>query len=142
MKIVIINGPNLNLLGKRESDLYGHISFEDFLEQIKEQYPGSEFDYFQSNLEGEIIDAIQRGNERAEAIILNPAGYTHTSVAIGDAVRACNIPVIEVHITNVYAREDYRKESKIAPFCIGTISGFGLKSYLLAIQSLFIPMNG
>ena len=133
MKIAIINGPNLNLLGKREPSVYGTESFEDFLSYIKGKYTHIEFSYFQSNVEGEIINELHRVGFDHDGIIFNPGGYTHTSVAIGDAVAAISAPVIEVHISNVYAREEFRKTSFISPKAKGIISGLGLKGYELAI---------
>ena len=140
MKIVIINGPNLNLLGKRETDVYGNESFDTYIEKLKQKFPLVEFDYFQSNVEGEIIDAIQRFGYSVSGIILNPAGYTHTSVAIGDAIAAIKTPVIEVHISNVHAREDFRKLSHVSGKSVGSIFGLGLQGYDLAVQ-WFINSN-
>ena len=134
MKIAIINGPNLNLLGKRETDIYGLMSFDKYLAILKEKYPAVNFEYFQSNIEGEIINALQQYGFDADGIILNPAGYTHTSVAIGDAVAAIKTPVIEVHISNVHAREDFRKLSHISGKSVGSIFGLGLKGYELAVE--------
>ncbi len=134
MKIAIINGPNLNLLGKREPDVYGNKTFEDFYAELKSKYTSVEFSYFQSNVEGELIDELQRAGFSYEGIIINPGGYTHTSVAIGDAIAAIKTPVIEVHISNVHAREDFRKISHVSAKCKGTISGLGLKGYELALQ--------
>lgn len=134
MKIAIINGPNLNLLGKRETDIYGNMSFEQYLEQLRSGYPQIDFHYFQSNVEGEIIDELQRVGFSYDGIILNPAGYTHTSVAIGDAIAAIKAPVIEVHISNVHAREDFRKLSHVSGKSAGSIFGLGLKGYELAVQ--------
>lgn len=137
VKIQIINGPNLNLLGKRETAIYGTQSFEDFFKDLKEIYAAEvELSYFQSNVEGEIVNQIQNAGEKMKGIVLNSAGYTHTSVAIRDAIAAISIPVIEVHLSNVYAREDFRHTSLIAPVCKGVIAGFGLDSYVLAIDSL------
>ena len=135
MKIAIINGPNLNLLGKREPEIYGSHPFEDYLEQLQSKYPKIKLTYFQSNIEGELISKIQDVGFDFDGIILNAAAYTHTSVGIGDAVKAITTPVIEVHISNVYARESFRHSSFIAAFAKGVISGFGLKSYELALQS-------
>jgi len=135
MKLSIINGPNLNLLGKREPGIYGSESFEHFFQKLRKQYETIDFDYFQSNVEGELINEIQQSAEHMDGIILNAGGYTHTSVAIGDAIAAVKIPVVEVHISNVEAREEFRKLSHISAKCVGTISGFGLKSYLLAVES-------
>ena len=134
MRISIINGPNLNLLGKRETDIYGNMPFEQFLEQLKKKFPQVEFNYFQSNVEGELINEIQRAGFNDDGIILNPAGYTHTSVAIGDAIAAIKTPVIEVHISNVHAREDFRKLSHVSGKSLGSIFGLGLKGYELAVQ--------
>lgn len=136
MKIKIINGPNLNLLGKREPDKYGHSSFEDFLLILKKRFPDTELEYFQSNIEGEIINEIQRSGFSDNGIILNAGGYTHTSVAITDAIAAVKAPVVEVHITNIAAREDFRHTSLIGRTCAGSISGFGLDSYRLAVEAL------
>ena len=134
MKIAIINGPNLNLLGTRETDIYGNMSFEDFLDQLTQKYPSVEFSYYQSNIEGEIINALQLVGFEYDGIILNPAGYTHTSVAIGDALAAIKTPVIEIHISNVHAREDFRKLSHVSGKSVGSIFGLGLKGYELAVQ--------
>jgi 3-dehydroquinate dehydratase-2 len=136
MKVAIINGPNLNLLGKRETDIYGNRPFEDYLDDLKQKYSHVSFTYFQSNIEGEIIDALQRYGFDHDGIILNPAGYTHTSVAIGDAVAAIKAPVVEVHISNVHAREDFRKFSHISGKSVGSIFGLGLKGYELALLYL------
>jgi 3-dehydroquinate dehydratase-2 len=135
MKISIINGPNLNLLGKREPGIYGSESFEHFFQKLRKEYETIDFDYFQSNVEGELINEIQESAKHMDGIILNAGGYTHTSVAIGDAIAAVKVPVVEVHISNVEAREEFRKLSHISAKCVGTISGFGLKSYLLAVES-------
>jgi 3-dehydroquinate dehydratase II len=135
-KIAIINGPNLNLLGKRETDIYGKKSFEDFLEELVKKYPKVQFSYFQSNIEGEIVNELQRVGYDFDGIILNPAGYTHTSVAIGDAVAAIKTPVVEVHISNVHAREDFRKLSHVSGKSVGSIFGLGLTGYELALQFL------
>jgi 3-dehydroquinate dehydratase II len=134
MKIAIINGPNLNLLGKRETAIYGNKPFEQYLEELKHLYPSIQFSYFQSNLEGELINEIQRAGFESDGIILNPAGYTHTSVAIGDAIAAVKAPVIEVHISNVHAREDFRKLSHVSGKAAGSIFGLGLKGYALAVE--------
>jgi 3-dehydroquinate dehydratase-2 len=134
MKIAIINGPNLNLLGKREVDIYGGDTFESFFKILQEKYAGEEISYFQSNVEGELISEIQRVGFGFDGIILNPGGYTHTSVAIGDAVAAVTTPVIEVHISNIFAREEFRKLSYISAKAKGVISGLGLKGYALAIE--------
>jgi len=134
-KIIIINGPNLNLLGKREPEIYGSLTFIEFLETIKEKYPNVEFDYFQSNIEGELIDKIQEVGFSYDGIVLNAAAYTHTSIGIGDAIKAIETPVIEVHISNTFSREEFRHQSYISPVAKGVILGFGLQSYELAIQS-------
>lgn len=133
MKILILNGPNLNLTGERETKLYGTLSFEDYIEELKNRFPGLDISYDQSNIEGEIINKMQDANFEFNAIILNAGAYTHTSVAIGDAVRSLEIPVIEVHISNIFSRETFRHTSYIAPYCKGSISGFGLDSYMLAL---------
>jgi 3-dehydroquinate dehydratase-2 len=133
-KITIINGPNLNMLGKREPGIYGSEGFESYLEKLKQSNPDLLFDYFQSNIEGELIDAIQQAGFSADGIILNPGGYTHTSVAIGDAVASITSPVIEVHISNVHAREEFRKISHVSAKVKGTICGLGLDGYTLAVQ--------
>ena len=134
MKIAILNGPNLNLLGKRETDIYGNMPFEKYLEQLKAKYPAVQFHYFQSNVEGELINELQRVGFEYDGIIFNPAGYTHTSVAIGDAVAAIKTPVIEVHISNVHAREDFRKLSHVSGKSIGSIFGLGLQGYEMAVE--------
>ena len=135
MKIIIINGPNLNLLGKREKEHYGEQTFEDYFNQLKKLFPKVELHYFQSNIEGEIIDKLHETGFSYDGIILNAGGYTHTSVAIGDAVKAITSSVVEVHISNIYKREDFRHLSYIGPNACGSIIGFGLKGYQLAIQS-------
>lgn len=135
MKLIIINGPNLNLLGKREPEIYGSDSFETYFNKLQKKYSKIDLSYFQSNIEGEIIDTLHQAGFSYDGIILNAAAYTHTSVGIGDAVKAIEAPVIEVHISNVYAREDYRHHSFIAANAKGVITGFGLKSYDLAIES-------
>jgi len=141
MKISIINGPNLNLLGKREPEKYGSVSFENYLISLKSKYPGIEFEYFQSNVEGEIINEIQKRGFSSDGIILNAGGYTHTSVAIADAIASVKAPVVEVHITNIASREDFRHTSLIARNCAGSISGFGLDSYRLAVEALVEKYN-
>ncbi len=135
-KISIINGPNLNLLGKREPDVYGAKGFDSYLENLKQHHSDVIIDYFQSNIEGELIDAIQKAGFSADGIIINPGGYTHTSVAIGDAIAAITAPVVEVHISNVHAREEFRKISHVSAKARGTICGLGLDGYSLAIQYL------
>jgi 3-dehydroquinate dehydratase-2 len=134
MRIAIINGPNLNLLGKRETDIYGNIPFEQFLETLRKKYNNIEIGYFQSNVEGELINELQRVGFDHDGIIFNPGGYTHTSVAIGDAVAAIKTAVIEVHISNVHAREDFRKISHVSGKAAGSIVGLGLKGYELALE--------
>ncbi|HEY0046098.1 MAG TPA: type II 3-dehydroquinate dehydratase [Flavobacterium sp.] len=136
MKIIIINGPNLNLLGKRETSVYGESSFDDYLPQLQTKYSDIDIEFFQSNIEGEIIDKLHQTGFTYDGIILNAAAYTHTSIGIADAVKAISTPVVEVHISNVYAREDFRHHSFIAPSAKGIITGFGLLSYELAIRSL------
>lgn len=137
MKILIINGPNLNLLGKREEGIYGKKSFEEYYSELLKMYSTDEITYYQSNHEGDIIDTLHRvGFGEVDAVVLNAGAYTHTSIAISDAIRAIKVPVVEVHISNVNAREEYRQKSYIAPSCIGTIAGFGMDSYRLAIEAL------
>lgn len=136
MKIAIINGPNLNLLGKRETDIYGNRPFEEYLELLKANYPQVSFHYYQSNVEGELVNELQRVGYEYDGIVLNPAGYTHTSVAIGDAIAAIKAPVVEVHISNVHAREDFRKLSHVSGKSVGSIFGLGLKGYDLAVSYL------
>tara|TARA_B100001059_G_C17559161_1_gene439145 strand:+ start:253 stop:672 length:420 start_codon:yes stop_codon:yes gene_type:complete len=135
MRIIIINGPNLNLLGKRESKVYGNKSFKDYFERLKLKYTNIQLEYYQSNIEGELIDKLHELGFDADGIILNAAAYTHTSVGIGDAVKGIDTPVVEVHISNVHAREAFRHNSYIAPNAKGIMFGFGLKGYELAIQS-------
>jgi 3-dehydroquinate dehydratase, type II len=136
MKIEIINGPNLNLLGKREPEKYGNRSFDDYLVSLQSEYPEVVFSYFQSNVEGEIINKIHEKGFSSDGIVLNAGGYTHTSVAIADAIASVKTPVIEVHITNIAAREEFRHSSLIAKSCAGSISGFGLDSYRLAVEAI------
>jgi 3-dehydroquinate dehydratase-2 len=133
MKIAIINGPNLNLLGVREPEIYGRQTFEDFLKELRAKNPGIQIDYFQSNVEGDLVSELQRVGFSYDGILLNAAAYTHTSVAIGDAVSAIKTPVIEIHISNIAAREEYRTRSMIASKCVGTIAGLGLKGYQLGL---------
>lgn len=133
-RILIINGPNLNLLGKREPEVYGNQGFESFLEEVKMSFPDTELHYFQSNIEGEIIDKLHEVGFSFDGIVLNAGGYTHTSVAIGDAVAAISTRVIEVHISNTSAREEFRHQSMMAVHCVGVISGMGLDSYRYAID--------
>jgi 3-dehydroquinate dehydratase-2 len=134
MKIAIINGPNLNLLGKREPEVYGSRSFDDYLAELKQTFPDVDFNYYQSNIEGELINEVQRVGFEYDGIVLNPGGYTHTSVALGDAIGSIKTPVIEVHISNVHAREDFRKLSHISGKSVGSIFGLGLKGYELAVK--------
>jgi len=141
MKIIIINGPNLNLLGKREPSVYGSVSFEQYLDELKKAFALIDIEYFQSNVEGEIINKLHEVGFSSDGIVLNAGGYSHTSVAIADAVKAIETPVVEVHISNVFAREDFRQNSLIAPYAKGTIIGFGLISYRLAIQSFIQETN-
>lgn len=137
MKIIIINGPNLNLLGKREPEIYGDKGFESYLKELKLKFKEINLDYFQSNIEGEIIDKLQEVGFSYDGVILNAGAYTHTSIAIGDCIKAITTPVIEVHISNTFSRETFRHQSYISPNAKGVIIGFGLKSYELAIQSFF-----
>ena len=134
MKIAILNGPNMNLLGKREPDIYGNMSFDEYFALLKKKYPDIDISYFQSNVEGELINELHRVGFDYDGIILNPGGYTHTSVAIGDAVAAIKTPVIEVHISNVHAREDFRKHSFVSGKAAGSIIGMGLPGYELALE--------
>ena len=135
MKIIIINGPNLNLLGKREPEVYGNETFEDYFKKLSNEFPSLTLDYYQSNIEGELIDKLQEVGFDYDGIILNAAAYTHTSIGIGDAVKAIKTPVIEVHISNTFSRETFRHQSFISPNAKGIIIGFGLESYRLAIRS-------
>ena len=135
MTIQIINGPNLNLLGVREPDVYGSMSFDDFLPRLRACFPDVQIDYFQSNIEGELIDKLQDVGFQCDGIVLNAGAYTHTSIALADCIRAISAPVVEVHISNVHQREAFRHQSMIAAACRGVICGFGLDSYRLAIES-------
>ena len=135
MKIAIINGPNLNLLGTRETNVYGSETFEHYFNKLRKKYETIDFDYFQSNVEGELINELQSAATKMDGIILNAGAYTHTSIAIGDAIAAIKIPVVEVHISNIEAREEFRKHSHISAKCAGTIFGFGMKGYRLAVES-------
>ena len=135
MKLLIINGPNLNLLGKREKNIYGSVSFNDYYEKLKAEFTSVQLDYYQSNIEGEIIDKIHEFGFTSDGIIINAGAYTHTSVAIRDAIAGVTTPVVEVHISNTLTREEFRHKSFIGPVCKGCIMGFGLQSYNLAIQS-------
>ncbi len=134
MRLLLLNGPNLNLIGTREPDVYGRRTFDDFLEQLRNRFPQVQLEYAQSNVEGELINRLHEARGQADGVILNAGGYTHTSVALADAVAAIGIPTVEVHISNVLAREDFRKTSYIAARCIGSISGLGLDGYALAVQ--------
>ena len=134
-KILILNGPNLNLLGRREPAIYGSLTFEEFFESVKKKYADIELSYFQSNIEGELINKLHEVGFSFDGVILNAGAYTHTSVAIGDAIKGIETPVIEVHISNVHSREDFRHTSYIAPNAKGVIAGFGLQSYELALES-------
>jgi 3-dehydroquinate dehydratase-2 len=136
MKIQIINGPNLNLLGVREKSIYGNTSFDDYLQQLQQRYPSLDISYFQSNVEGEIINKIHEVGFSFKGVVLNAGAYTHTSIAIADAIAAVNTPVVEVHISNVYKREEFRHNSMLAASCKGVIAGFGMDSYRLAIENL------
>lgn len=138
MKLLIVNGPNLNLLGNRQPQIYGNVSFEDYLEELKSKFD-IDFTYFQSNVEGEIINELQQAE--CDGIILNAGGYTHTSVAIRDCIAAIETPVVEVHISNITARESFRHESLISPVCVGCVFGFGLKSYELAVRYFLITRD-
>ena len=135
MQILLLNGPNLNLLGQRETSIYGNQDFDSFFSELKSQFPTLQLDYFQSNVEGEIINKLQEVGFSYDGIILNAGAYTHTSIAIGDCVKAITTPVIEVHISNTFSRETFRHQSYISPNAKGVIIGFGLQSYTLAIQS-------
>ncbi len=135
MKLLIINGPNLNLLGKREPTIYGNNSFGSYFAQLKDEFPEIELDYYQSNYEGAIIEKLHDADGKYFGIVLNAAAYTHTSIAIADAISAISIPVVEVHISNIFKREEFRHVSRIAPYCVGSISGFGVDSYRLGILS-------
>ena len=142
MKILIINGPNLNLLGQREPGIYGSSSFDDYLKKLRQAYPDVEIDYFQSNIEGELINKLQEAGFTScpvcDGIVLNAGAYTHTSIALHDCIRSLKCPVVEVHISNVHAREEFRHKSMISSACKGVIAGFGLDSYRLAIEALII----
>ncbi len=136
MRVIIINGPNLNLLGKREKSIYGDISFEAYFERLKEEFSAIELEYYQSNVEGELINKLQEVDFSYDAILLNVGGYTHTSVALADTVAAIETPVIEVHISNIYAREEFRKKSLLSPNCKAVICGLGLDSYKAGLLTL------
>ena len=134
MKILIINGANLNLLGRRQPEIYGRESFEDYLEALRARYPEHTLDYYQSNIEGEIVDALQRAEGQYDGVVLNAGGYTHTSVVIRDAMAAISTPVVEVHISSILSREEFRHVSMLAPAAVGTVMGFGMESYRLAVE--------
>ena len=136
MKILILNGPNLNLLGKREPQIYGSRSFDDYLPQLRRHFPQHELDYLQSNHEGVLIDTLQEADARYDAVVMNPGGYAHTSIALADCIRAIGIPVIEVHISDISKREPYRRHSYTAEACVECISGLGLEGYRMAIEAL------
>lgn len=136
MKIMIINGPNLNLLGKREPDIYGNRSFDEFLQKLRNDFTQTEIDYYQSNVEGELINKLQEVGFSYDGIVLNAGAYTHTSIALLDCIRSLTTPVVEVHISNVHAREEFRHKSMISSACLGVIAGFGLNSYELAIEAV------
>lgn len=136
MEILILNGPNLNLQGRRDTDVYGTQTFDELLERLRKTYPQVAFDCFQSNVEGELIDALQRAEGRCDGVVLNAGGYTHTSVALRDAVSAVAVPVVEVHISSILAREEFRHVSLLAPVVAGSIMGFGLESYRLGVEAL------
>lgn len=140
-RVVIINGPNLNLLGVREPHVYGNASFDSYLEKLRKDFPTTEIDYYQTNIEGEIVDALQKYGFQDCGIVLNAAAYSHTSVAILDAIQAIQAPVVEVHISNIYSRESFRHHSMLSAACVGTICGFGLQSYKLAIEALLDEYN-
>ena len=136
MKILILNGPNLNLQGRRDTDIYGTQGFESYLSSLRPLFPADEIDYFQSNIEGELIDALQKAETRFDGVVLNAGGYTHTSVALRDAISAVREPVVEVHISSIMAREEFRHTSLLAGVVVGSIMGFGLDSYRLGIEAL------
>ena len=138
MKILILNGPNLNLLGKREPEIYGTVSFEEYLATIRERFPQHEIAYFQSNHEGALIDKLQEADIQYDAVVMNPGGYAHTSIALADCIRAIDIPVVEVHISDISKREPYRRHSFTAEACVKCISGLGLEGYAKAIESIIL----
>lgn len=138
MHILILNGPNLNLQGQRQPEIYGHQTFEGYFEHLKADFPGHQFTIEQSNYEGALVEHVQNAPSQFDGIVLNAAAYTHTSVALADAVSAIQLPVVEVHISNVAAREDFRRHSYIAPHCVGSIAGFGLHSYQLGVEALLL----
>lgn len=136
MKITIINGPNLNLLGRREPEIYGNEGFESLLDRLRSRYPEIELTYSQSNVEGELVNLVQEADMKADGVVINPGGYTHTSVALADAIAAISIPVIEVHISNLLSREEFRHTSLTGRYCRGTVMGLGLDGYRLAVEAL------
>ena len=136
MKILILNGPNLNLLGQREPKLYGHVSFDDYLPLLKAKFPQHEIAYFQSNHEGDLIDKLQEADKQYDAVVMNPGGYAHTSIALADCIRAISIPVVEVHLTDISKREPYRRHSYTAEACVRCFMGLGLEGYDRAVESL------
>ena len=136
MKILILNGPNLNLIGKREPEIYGHLSFDEFIPQLRERFPEHEIDYFQSNHEGMLIDKLQEADGQYDAVVMNPGGYAHTSIALADCIRAIGIPVIEVHISDISKREPYRHHSYSGETCAKSIMGMGMEGYAKAIEAL------
>lgn len=141
MKILILNGPNLNLQGRRDRAVYGAETLDDLMRRLAERYPDVEFIHFQSNVEGELIDALQRAEQKCDGVVLNAGGYTHTSVALRDAVDAVAVPVVEVHISSILAREEFRHTSLLAPVVAGSIMGFGMDSYLLGVEALRLKRN-
>ena len=142
MKILILNGPNLNLLGKREPEIYGTVSFEDYLPKMRERFPQHEIAYFQSNHEGALIDKLQEADIQYDAVVMNPGGYAHTSIALADCIRAISIPVVEVHISDISKREPYRQHSFTAEACVKCISGLGIEGYAKAVESIVLqPEN-
>lgn len=138
MKVLILNGPNLNLTGKRQPEHYGNQTFEGFISLLKKDFPEIQLTYFQSNIEGKLIDILQQSDQKQDAVIFNPGGYSHTSVALADAIKAIAIPVVEVHLSNLFARESYRHQSLTGAACEGSISGLGMEGYRLALQYLFM----
>ena len=136
MNVIIINGPNLNLLGKRNPDVYGNVSFDSYFKNLKNFFKTLQLDYYQSNVEGELINKLQEAEDLYDYIILNAGGYTHTSVALADSVESIQTPVLEVHISNIYARDEFRRKSLLSPFCVGSIVGLGLDGYRLAINHI------
>tara|TARA_B100001250_G_scaffold311653_1_gene273629 strand:+ start:472 stop:888 length:417 start_codon:yes stop_codon:yes gene_type:complete len=136
MNVIIINGPNLNLLGKRNPDVYGNVSFDSYFKNLKNSFKTLRLDYYQSNVEGELIDKLQEVDDLYDYIILNAGGYTHTSVALADCVESIQTPVVEVHISNIYGRDEFRRKSLLSPFCVGSIVGLGLDGYRLAINHI------